>query len=70
MLRDPLLSGTDANLVAAANNDTMPVCVKGPPEGYSNPYTGTDPNLCDVPLLLSRLASDCQSEWMRSAGFK
>lgn len=45
-----------ANLAAAGNNpglcdDTMAECPAGTPENYTNPLTGTDPNLCDAPSL-------------------
>jgi prepilin-type N-terminal cleavage/methylation domain-containing protein/prepilin-type processing-associated H-X9-DG protein len=45
-----------ANLIAAGTNtglcdNTMPVCGSGAAEPYSNRYTGTDPNLCNAPLI-------------------
>jgi len=51
-----------ANLVAAGNStglcdNTMPVCGKGTAESYSNRYTGTDPNLCNAPILQAQYAT-------------
>jgi prepilin-type N-terminal cleavage/methylation domain-containing protein/prepilin-type processing-associated H-X9-DG protein len=45
-----------ANLLAAGNStglcdSTMAVCGAGTPESYSNRYTGTDPNLCNAPVI-------------------
>jgi prepilin-type N-terminal cleavage/methylation domain-containing protein/prepilin-type processing-associated H-X9-DG protein len=51
-----------ANLIAAGNNtglcdNTMADCGAGTAETYTNRYTGTDPNLCNAPILQSQYAN-------------
>ncbi len=51
-----------ANLLLAGHNtglcdNTMPVCGAGTPESYSNRYTGTDPNLCNAPVIQAQYAT-------------
>jgi prepilin-type N-terminal cleavage/methylation domain-containing protein/prepilin-type processing-associated H-X9-DG protein len=50
------------NLTLAGSNtglcdNTMPVCGAGAAETYSNPYTGTDRNLCNSPYIQSQYNS-------------
>jgi len=51
-----------ANLLLAGNNtglcdNTMAVCGKGMAESYTNRFTGTDPNLCDSPIIQAQFLS-------------
>lgn len=56
------LPAPTANLKLAGSNtglcdNTMPVCGQGKSESYTNRYTGTDPNLCDAPILQAQYST-------------